>query len=180
MAFARQLLASAALVGARSLGRDGPDDARNACETALWHNNCLVYETLECILCGQRNNLGASCTAKLIDSVCSGSLPPPPPPPSPPPQGAALPPPMLYCTRETECRWQVLSGVALHPFVDHASVGVPGHSPLPAALPSALDCMRLCKADQRCRGYTYKLTDKVHTSSNRCWLVAKDGGAHKR
>ena len=155
-----------------------------ACLKALESRGCkdrhgAIGAVLTCIVCAQHESawLDAVCTPALIDSACtpiaalptmsiSGST-------------ARATTPLVKrpsCTPSTECRWEILPQVALHPFIDAQSAGLPFYTPFKDPMISALDCMRMCLRNSRCCGYTFKVAEGAN--HNYCWLISHDGGAH--
>lgn len=103
------------------------------CGAALREHQCAGRGTaLACIVCARGSSwLGSACSPELLDSACSSSFAAPSPP-------SMQPEKPLYCRKESACRWRVLPGVALHPFIDRGSVGIPSEraADLPQVEPS--------------------------------------------
>ena len=61
-----------------------------------------------------------------------------------------------------------LPGVALHPFYDRGSVGIPGFTPTPFET-RVQDCADLCSARTECVGWSHRHGGRGPTA-RRCWL----------
>ena len=95
--------------------------------------------------------------------------------PPPPPSHAPLHPDVRI-----PCIWSELGQVALHPYMNAGSVGVPGATPFDEPTSQAV-CEERCEDEAACVAYTWKYSG----TASRCWLLAAvgegqaEGGAHK-
>jgi arylsulfatase A-like enzyme len=76
-------------------------------------------------------------------------------------------------------RWQSLPGVALHSFYDPVSVDINHNNPYDRAFQNESSCAALCSNRLGCVGYSWRVDDPSHVYYHKCFLVSRDGGAHK-